>query len=133
MKFNLKRLIGMYGQPILIYPGTRTEDGTSNGMGEFIPDSTKDKQPIKAKEPVIPTSGNNVFADNLALMAGGTVQNYSATWYSLHDVEIGTVVSTFRHDGSEKKYEVAKKIDYGPITDITIYYLQESDQHAANI
>jgi len=133
MKFNLKRLINIYGQPILIYPGTRTEDGTTNEMGEFIPSSSKDKQPIKANEPVIPSSHNNSLSDSLALMAGGTVQNYSATWYSTHDVEIGTVVSTFRPDGSEKKYEVVKMDDYGPLADITIYYLQESDQHAANI
>ncbi|VDG31377.1 hypothetical protein [Lactobacillus kunkeei] [Lactiplantibacillus mudanjiangensis] len=133
MKFKLRKLIRKFGQPIRIYDGSRVTDGTTNAMGEFIPTKSDGKPYVEDTEPIIPTSGANIFADNLNALAGGLVENYSAVWYSKHDVEEGTVVSVVRADGTEKKFEVSKKSDYGPIADIKFYYLQESDQHAANI
>lgn len=75
---------------------------------------------FEVKEPLIPYTAGSQLAKQLHSSAGGTTDDYSARWYSLHDVPLKSKVIDVQNN---ETYVIESKQNYLNYSDVVIYYL----------
>ncbi|VDG23669.1 hypothetical protein [Lactiplantibacillus mudanjiangensis] len=118
-KIRMARTLRRFGVSLSVY--TPSILGSHLVAGEERQTKLKDVDPdrvLTVSEPLVPVK----YGVNSFLADGGEMEEYTATWYSMGDYPVKTVIINQR---SGLAYRVIKKQDYQDYADTNIYLVKE--------